>query len=35
VLLNPPKWTEPEKTAKQPETGSEPAKEQTGAREVQ
>jgi RND family efflux transporter MFP subunit len=30
VLLNPPKWTEPEKTEEQAETESEPAKEQTG-----
>jgi HlyD family secretion protein len=29
VLLNPPKWTEPEKTEEQTETESEPAKEQT------
>jgi HlyD family secretion protein len=28
VLLNPPKWTEPEKTAEQTETESEPAEEQ-------
>ena len=28
VLLNPPKWTEPEKTAEQAETESEPAEEQ-------
>ncbi|TKJ34309.1 MAG: hypothetical protein CEE38_18575 [Planctomycetes bacterium B3_Pla] len=28
VLLNPPKWTEPEKTEEQAETESEPAKEQ-------
>jgi len=28
VLLNPPKWTEPEKTGEQAETESEPAKEQ-------
>ena len=28
VLLNPPKWTEPEKTEEQVETESEPAKEQ-------
>ena len=31
VLLNPPKWTEPEKTEKQAETEPEPAKEQVEA----
>ena len=35
VLLNPPKWTEPEKTEEQPETESEPAKEQTEVQAVQ
>ncbi len=35
VLLNPPKWTEPEKTEQQAETESEPAKEQVGIHGVQ
>jgi HlyD family secretion protein len=35
VLLNPPKWTEPEKTEEQAETESVPAKEQTGVQAVQ
>jgi len=35
VLLNPPKWTEPEKTEVQAETESEPAKEQAGVQAVQ
>jgi len=35
VLLNPPKWTEPEKTEEQAETESEPAKEQVGIHGVQ
>ena len=35
VLLNPPKWTEPEKTEEQAETGSEPAKEQMEVQAVQ
>jgi multidrug efflux pump subunit AcrA (membrane-fusion protein) len=35
VLLNPPKWTEPEKTEEPPETESKPAKEQAEVRTVQ
>ncbi len=35
VLLNPPKWTEPEKTEEQAETESVPAKEQAEVRAVQ
>jgi HlyD family secretion protein len=35
VLLNPPKWTEPEKTEEQKDTESEPAKEQTEVQAVQ
>jgi HlyD family secretion protein len=35
VLLNPPKWTEPEKTAEQTDTESEPAKEETEVQAVQ
>ena len=35
VLLNPPKWTEPEKTEVQAETESEPAKEQAEVQAVQ
>jgi len=35
VLLNPPKWTEAEKTEESPETESEPAKEQAEVQAVQ
>ncbi len=35
VLLNPPKWTEPEKTEEQAETELEPAKEQAEVQAVQ
>jgi HlyD family secretion protein len=34
VLLNPPKWTEPEKTEEQTDTESEPTKEQTEVQAV-
>jgi multidrug efflux pump subunit AcrA (membrane-fusion protein) len=34
VLLNPPKWTEPEKTEEQAETEPEPAKEQAETADV-